>query len=111
MHVTAHERRLLVNASTDLDVVLRRLDIHGTAQGAVAPCLSTGLAGVAILRARTVRIEDAREFNRLQKGIQIVAASVEITERCTRIVSAPGVGGAVDLMVRDIRSARIGVPR
>jgi hypothetical protein len=98
---------IIVNAQSTDDVVLRGLDVAG-ATGA-AGCGYGGLNGVRVLKARTVRIEDSR-IGRQQKGIELNPTSpvkvlvnrVDIANNCTHgIASAPGVGGAVELLVRD----------
>ena len=98
---------VIVNAAVTDDVVLRGLDINGG--GSAAACGYAGLNGVRVLKARTVRIEDSR-ISRQQKGIELNPTSpvkvfvnrVDIANNCTHgIASAPGVGGAVDLTVRD----------
>jgi hypothetical protein len=98
---------IIVSAQATDDVVLRGLDVGG-ASGA-AGCGYGGLNGVRVLKARTVRIEDSR-IRQQQKGIELNPTSpvkvlvnrVDIANNCTHgIASAPGVGGAVELLVRD----------
>jgi hypothetical protein len=101
---------VLVNAGGTADVILRNLDIFGS--GSVAPpaCPYSGLAGVRVLGARTVRIENST-ISSQATGVQIVpnAGDVDVIVNHTEISNAcqygiqvvPTGGHAARVTVRD----------
>lgn len=104
---------IIVNTTTDPDaqVVLRGLDILGSRSGATPTCTYGGTAGVRVLQAGSVRIEDTRIRQQNQAGVQVVPTAgnptvvldgVSIGETCGPGVNiAPGPGQSVDALVRN----------
>lgn len=101
-----------VSAGADDDVILRNLSIIGS--GAVAACPWTGLSGIRVNSARTLRVENVTINNQLI-GIEILATgtnpdiffdlllnNVNISNTCSfGIKSAPAAGHPVRLAVND----------
>jgi hypothetical protein len=110
---------VIVNAGSDDDVVLRGLDIYG-AQEVVAtpPCVATGVNGVRVLGARSVRIENTQIAQQSGAGIEVAPTAsnpsvlvnrVDIGNICTRgIRVAPAAGFSANVMVRDSTIANAG---
>jgi hypothetical protein len=102
---------VIVNAPDD-DVVLRGLDINGANEAApTPPCIYSGLNGIRILSARSVRIEDTQIAQNAGAGIQVaptasapsvVVNRVDISNNCAYgIQVAPSGTGSATVMVRD----------
>jgi hypothetical protein len=103
---------VIVTAGADDDVVLRGLDIFGAAEAApTPPCVYTGVNGIRILNARSVRIEDTQIFQQSGAAIQVAPTAsnpqvlvnrVEIGNNCVHgIRVAPAAGYGANVMVRD----------
>lgn len=91
---------IIINSAT-ADVVLRGIDIAGAASGA-APCVFTGLNGIRILAAHSVRIEDTTINAMSANGLDIVSSSpvtvgldrVTVSNTCGVGVNVAPTGGA-----------------
>ncbi|MBI4897459.1 MAG: hypothetical protein HY827_03730 [Actinobacteria bacterium] len=62
---------VIVNAGADDDVILRNLEIVGS--GVAAACPWTGLSGIRVLAARTLRVENVT-INNQSIGVEVVAS-------------------------------------
>jgi hypothetical protein len=101
---------IVVNAGGTGDVILRNLDIYGAGSNAAPACPYTGLSGVRVLGARTVRIENST-ISSQTTGVQIIpgAADVDVFVNRTEISNAcqygiqvaPTGGHAARVTVRD----------
>jgi hypothetical protein len=103
---------IIVNAGADDDVVLRGLDIFGGGEVIPSPpCVVSGLNGVRVLNARTVRIENSQIFQQSAAAIQVAPTAsnpavivnrVDIGNNCVHgIRVAPAAGYSASVMVRD----------
>lgn len=109
--LNASTNGIVVNAGANDDVVLRGLDINGGGSPSPGSCPYGGLAGVRVLQAGTVRVEDSRISRQRTAGIQVVPTAgntnlvvdgVSIGESCgPGIDVAPSAGATVGGLVRN----------
>jgi hypothetical protein len=107
--LNASTNGVIINAAATDAVILRGLDIYGANVGVAPPCGYSGLSGVRVLSAGSVRIEDT-QIGRQQKGIDIASTSpvdvfvnrVDLGDNCVNgIVAAPGAGGSARVAIQD----------
>jgi hypothetical protein len=101
---------IVVNAAPTDDVVLRGLDLHGTDSGDPG-CGFTGVNGVLLRNARSLRIENSTIDGTQAAGLQLAPETtdadvlvdhVDIRNSCGKgINAAPASGRKLELMVRN----------
>ena len=102
---------IVVNAGLDDDVVLRGIDFFGAGGGPAGCPQYSGLSGVRLLAARTLRVDDSRISQMGTSGLDLVPATgdadvfvnrVDIAGSCgPGINAAPVAPHALSVFVRD----------
>jgi hypothetical protein len=106
-----------VQAPADADVVIRGVAIHGGSAPAGSPCAYGGTAGVEVLSAGTVRIDDTTISNQ-RTGVRVAATAsspkvflddVDVSNACDFGVDVSAADpGAADVAIRDTTLAHAG---
>lgn len=110
--LNASTNGVIVNAGADDDVILRNLTIMGS--GVVATCPWSGLSGIKVYAARTLRVENVT-INNQSIGVEVLATgtnpdlffdlllnNVNISNACLYgVKSAPAAGHPVRLVMNN----------
>ena len=106
-----------VQAPPDADVVIRGVGIHGGSAPAGSPCAYAGVAGIEVLSAGTVRVEDttigsqrtAVRVAATASSPKVILNNVDVSNACDFGVDASAADpGAADVAISDSTLAHTG---